>query len=308
MADNKTLNVGSGNGGHDDFIPIIWAKTALGVLHRNAVMASLVDRDWGDALATQGDTIRIPKRGTLTVGDKSADTAVVPQQPSGDKVDVILDKHKYISFLVEDVLDAQSSVKNMLGYVGDGARKISKQLDTDLLTLYASMANEVGTGGAGLATTTDSATILAAKAFFDNQEAPDGRLLVIAPEAENDLLQCDKFVTAEKIGNATAVREGVAGRIYGFDTFMDPRVVSTGVSPQSQHNVAFVEEGLALVTRPLAVPPRGTGVQAAYFALDGIGIRIVYGYNMDYMAMQVNMDILYGVKIIRDELCCEVKS
>lgn len=306
MADSKTIHSSTGTGGHADFIPTIWARTALGVLHRNAVMARLVDRNWENTLSTMGNTVQIPKRGTLTVRDKTVDVAIIPDQPSGDKVTLTLNKHKYVSFLVEDVLDAQSSVKNMLGYVEDAMLKISKQVDTDILTLYATLAYEVGTGGGGLATTTDSDTILAAKLQLDNSEAGDTRFLVMGPSGENSLLKCDKFTTAEKIGNPDAIRSGSIGRIYGFDTYVDPRVVSTGVSPVSYHGMAFTPGAMALATRPLATPPDGVGVKAAYQEVDGIGIRVTYGYNMSYMAMQVTLDILYGVGILRDELACEV--
>lgn len=308
MADNKTVHVSTGTGGHADFVPTIWARVAIGVLHRNAMMLRLADRNWEPMLAVMGDTVRIPKRGTLTVQNKTADTAITPQQPSGDKVEVVLDKHKVISFIVEDVAEAQSSVKNMMGYVEDGTKQIAKTMDTDLLSLYSSIGASVGTGGAGIATSSEAQTVLDAKEKFDVREVGDSRNLVISSAAETEFLKCNKFTEADKIGTAQHLRSGMTGRIYGFDTFMDPRVVSTGVSPKSYHNIAFSPGGIALVTRPLALPPRSLGVQAAYYMQNGVGIRIVYGYNMNYMGVQVTMDILYGVKIVDDRLCLEVKS
>jgi len=314
VADSYTIHNSTGAGGHATFIPEIWANEAIGVLHKAAIMPQLVQRNWEKMIAKQGDTINIPKTGTLTVKDKAIDTVIVPDQPQGSVVQITLSKHKVVSFLVEDVAQAQSSPDIILSYVRDGMKKIAKQVDLDLLGMYASLANSVGTGGDGMCDSSflDSLPILNAKNKLDTNEADDeGRSLVIHPDAEVELLRCAKFTSAERIGNANAVIQGMIGKIYGFNVFTDPRVIQTTAgtpSVTSTHNMAFIRDAMALVTRPLPLPAAGQGVQAAYAAVDGIGIRITYGWSQQYLGTLVTMDMLYGFGVVQDELATELLS
>ena len=89
-----------------NFIPEIWAATALGALKANTVMARLVNRNFENSIQQAGDTIHIPQRGALTVHDKAANTGVTLQTPSADVVNLTLNKHKEVSFIVEDIAAA----------------------------------------------------------------------------------------------------------------------------------------------------------------------------------------------------------
>ena len=64
-------------------------------------------------------------------------------------------------------------------------------------------------------------------------------------------------------------------------------------------NLVFHENAFAFVTRPLAVP---AGVEAYVTSYNGVTMRVVRGYNMQYKKEMLSMDVLYGYKTMYPEL------
>lgn len=62
------------------------------------------------------------------------------------------------------------------------------------------------------------------------------------------------------------------------------------------HSLAFHRNAIALVTRPLALPMGASN--AAIMSDNGLGVRVVYGYDQDTKKDTVSLDIIYGVKTL----------
>lgn len=75
-----------------------------------------------------------------------------------------------------------------------------------------------------------------------------------------------------------------------------------GIGPAGNYNWAFHRNAVALVTRPLALPPAGSGVRAAIASYNGLSLRIVMGYDKDYQAMVVTVDTLVGTQVLDTNL------
>ena len=95
----------------DVAIPEFWSATALGALKANTVMAQLVRRDFDNQIATQGDTVNITRRGALSVNTKTANTPVTLQNPTNTNIPVVLDQHKEVSMLIEDITTSKSMIR-----------------------------------------------------------------------------------------------------------------------------------------------------------------------------------------------------
>lgn len=285
------------------FIPEIWAATALGALKANTVMARLVNRNFENAVARFGDTVNIPKRGTLVVNDKVANTGVTLQTPSASTVQVLLNKHKEVSFLVEDVAAAQANQDIILGYIEDGIVKIAEQIDSDLLALYSGFSATPIDGTAGIT----AAIITEARRVLNSKKVPlSERYIVWHEDAEKELLALGQFTNAQyDPANADALQEATLGRKYGFTHVMDQQVKVAGGECK---NLAFHRDAIALVTRPLPVVPDGLGARSVIMDEDGIGIRVTYSYNASFMGVQVTMDLLYGVAELMDDFGVVIRS
>ena len=68
-------------------------------------------------------------------------------------------------------------------------------------------------------------------------------------------------------------------------------------------NLVFHENAFAFVTRPLIAP---AGVESYVTSYNGISLRVVRGYNMQYKKEMLSMDVLYGYKTMYPELACRV--
>jgi len=281
------------------FIPEIWAQEALSVLRSNIVLAKLVAKDTDVATFNRGDVLHIPYPGTFSAKDKAADGTVTLQTPSGGtEVQVTLNKHKEVSFLIEDVVRAQENQDVMRRYVESAAIALAEQIETDLFSLYASLSNSVGTAGTDIS----AATIRSArKTLNDNKIPMTNRHLVISSKDEAALL-ADSNLASYFAHRTQAIPEGALGRLYGFTVWMSQLVPVVSGTPDTTNNLAFHPEAFILAMRALPEPPANTGARAAVIRdpQSGLVLRVLYAYNPNYLGVQVTMDVLYGVKVLRD--------
>ena len=289
----------SGAASHATFNPAMWANVALGLLHRNAVMPRLVTREYEPIVATQGKSVTIPTRGVAVIQEKTPGTPIVPQAIAGSNITVSLDYHECCDITVEDVQDAQSSVKNMMGYLEDMLAVVANKVDSDLLSVPVSAvpAAQIITSTTGTKTEAD---ILNARRLLNANEIPDLNRNFVT-EDYGDLLQIRRYVEADALGKAGRIIEGQCGRVSGFDCFEDPRVEAVAGSAGFYNNLFFWKRSIALVTRPLALPPAGMGVQAYYAEKDGLGIRLLYGYDIGNRGVTLAIDILYGIGVVESK-------
>jgi hypothetical protein len=107
------------------FRPEVWSPEVLRATENALVMAPLVKRF--DSLVTgKGDTINIPNLGNLSATDKSAQTQVSLQSPTESNTQILLNKHKESSFLIEDILKTQSNydLNNIESFYGNVVEKV----------------------------------------------------------------------------------------------------------------------------------------------------------------------------------------
>lgn len=126
-----------------DSIPTIVAAEALGYLKANTVLARLVNRDYSSEVATYGQTVTIPYGGALSVNDKSINTAVTLQTPNDAVYTLTLNKHKEVSFLIEDTAKAFSRPDWFTRYMQDGMMKLAEQVDSDIAALYSGFSQSI---------------------------------------------------------------------------------------------------------------------------------------------------------------------
>lgn len=289
----------------DVAIPEFWSATALGALKANTVMAQLVRRDFDNELATHGDTVNVTRRGALVVNDKAANVGVTLQTPSNTSTPIVLDQHKEVSFIVEDIASAKA-IDDALDYVEDAAIVIAENVDSQLLGL-------VGTAGAQVGAYADDldipAIVAARKALNDTKTAQRGRVMVIGSGPEASLLSKIQFTSTDFGGDTSkvAIIEANLGKRYGFDFFMDQQVLEDVAT--EIRNIAFHRDAFVLVSRTLPLPPAGSGALASTMSEDGVGMRAIKAYNASALGMQMTIDILFGVKDLRaDTHAVEVRS
>ncbi len=263
-----------------NFIPEVWSKKIQLATEAALVMAKLVDRF--DADAQVGDTIHVPHLSNLAANAKLANTSVTLQAPTEAKTDISLDKHYETSFLIEDIVKAQSYINLEDKYTQKAGYAIAKEIDDTLHALYTGLSQSVAGGASALALT----DINTAAQFLDLADAPQTeRFLVVSPYAKQDLLQIDTIIEADKANTDAGLRKANVGEIFGFDIYMSTQ--TTKVTTVS-HNLAFHKEAFGLA---MQISPKTEMQRKA-----------------EYTGDLVVTQALWGVQEMRDDFAVDVQS
>lgn len=278
----------------DDSIPTIVAAQALGYLKANTVFTRLVNRDYENEVATFGNVVKIPYGGALSVNDKSANTAVTRQVPGDGVYTLTLNKHKEVTFLLEDIAKAFARPDWFNVYAADAMAKMAEQIDADIAALYSGFSQSI-----------DATTGLAeddfrnARRLLNAAKAPmTQRYAVLSEDADYEALGIERIINrdyAEALGKQAS--DAMIGRFMGFDIFMDQMITTTGGECK---NMFFHRNAIVFASRPLPAAPTNAGVQQRVMAEDGVGIRVTVGYDKDLLGVQFTIDCLYGVAEMRD--------
>ncbi len=289
------------------FIPEIWAQTALEVLRANIVLAKLVTKDTDVGQFQVGDVLYIPYPGTFTAADKAADGSVTPVVPSGTAaVSVTLNRHKHVTFLVEDVARAMVNQNVIERFTRAAAVALAEAIEADLFALQSTFTNQVGTSGTDIT----AATVRAAMRRLDELKiSPNNRHLVVSAKDKAALL-ADNNLSNYFAFNRIGIPDGAIGELYGFTLWMSQLVPVISGSPASTRNLAFHPEAIILAMRALPEPPAGSGASSAAVRdpESGLVLRATLSYNPSFLGVQVTLDVLYGVARLRNEAAVVVLS
>jgi len=292
----------------DSFIPEVWLNEAITALRGYLNLAKTVRRDMDSAVAKFGDVIHIPKTGTLQVNNKVTNTEVTRQAPADDEVSVTLNKHKEVTFLIEDPARAMANQDIRQLYIKDAVIALAEAVETDLVSEYANAGDDYDFDDSTEAKVVDS--MLYIRKFFVDAKAPKlaPKLLYASPTLINTLLSVNKFTKANEYGSRSPLVDGALGDMFGIQAFESQLVPATG-SPATEHNLAYTEDAIALVMRPLPTDGNGEGVTQTVVTdpESQISMRLTSSYDANALGRQVTLDILYGVKTIRPEFLLDVK-
>lgn len=219
---------------NDAFIPELWANESLAILMENMVMGQLVHRDFSDEVASFGDVVNTRRPGEFRAQRKTDADEVVSQDASATNVQVPLNQHSYVTFVIKDG-EASKSFKELVNvYLQPGMLAIARTIDRGLIgqvhkffNVSSKRAGKLsGSGATGLSSSTAQDYGLEAREVLNRNKAyVDGRNLVLSPASETAFLKSELFVAADKRGdNGSALESARLGRILGFETFMDQNV------------------------------------------------------------------------------------
>src|SRR5580765_1775890 len=119
------------------FIPEIWSGKLIEKFYASTVIAAISNTDYEGEIKNQGDKVHIRTKPTITISDYSADQSLALQRPSGNIVDLLIDKGKYFNCILDDVMDVQSDLNLLSMWSDDAAEQMKIAIDTAIL----------GTGG-----------------------------------------------------------------------------------------------------------------------------------------------------------------
>jgi len=128
----------------------------------------------------------------------------------------------------------------------------------------------------------------------------------------------DGFSVSPKVGQLTTFGASAAAKYAQLDTAESPTTTSIeldrpldaaltnddviGIGPAGEYGFCFHRNAIALVSRPLQAPAKGTGALSAVVNYKGVGIRVTITYNGTKQGHLVTVDLLCGVKVLNTSL------
>lgn len=224
-------------------------------------------------LAVKGaKSISIPKLSSFTVQDRSFGAAATENAALTDTVDVInLDKNKIVLFGYDSHDEIQSSIDYMASAISRASSAHGRQINTDILTMWANVAGLNLNGGVPADITIDN--ILDMREFLiENFADMTKSFLVIAADQEKAMLKLPEFSRYDyRGGNASPIVNGQIGFVYGV-----PVVINQQIAAQQAYMVNTEGSALAFQKAPAVAEDKalqyGTGgMQVAVDTLYGVG-------------------------------------
>ncbi len=284
-------NVNIGATAASVFRPNVWSSEVLMFVKSNLVLLPLVKHYDAD-VQEYGQTLEIPNVSAITANLKSQNTVVTLNYNTETKTTITLNKHYESSFIVEDLVKAQSKYDLRSDYTQAAAYAIAEKVDssiaTDMTTVWKAASQAYGTYGAAI----NDALILAVNRYLSENKAPrTDRNIVVHPKGEAEMLAIDKYVRYDALGQPNSenpIKVGKIGQIYGAEVFVSQNLVYLDTATDEYNHLFFHKEAWAVA---MQVKPR---TQAQY--------------KQEYLGWLVTVDVLYGHGSLRSNFGYVIKS
>lgn len=257
------------------FRPNIWSKEVLMFVKSNLVLLPLIKHYDAD-VKSSGQTVEIPNVSAITASLKAQNTVVTLNYNTETKTTITINRHYESSFLVEDILAAQSNYSTRSDYTQAAAYAIAEKVDSDIAKVMVAAFTGYGAYGTAL----NDNLILTVNRYLSENKAPrTDRSIVVHPKGEAELLAIDKFVRYDALGTGEAIKNGKLGTIYGSTVYMSQNLVYQDTATDEYSSLFFHKEAAAIA---MQVSPR---TQAQY--------------KQEHLGWLVTVDVLYGVTTLR---------
>lgn len=180
-------------------------------------------------------SISFPKAGSFTVENRATGVAATTQNLTFAVDTMDLEFRATVAWLIDSMDELQSAVEVEGEYAIRAAAAHAVYLEQKIIAELETVgvADENATGDIS-----DDAIRSMRKNLLNRKASMSGLSLAISPDQEAIMLGIDKFVSADKFGQAV-IPNGVIGRIYGV-----PVLVSTELG--AQQFFMYDKEGIAI--------------------------------------------------------------
>lgn len=281
--------------------------------------------------------IPVPARTTATA--KAANTVVDFSADTAGVVDVLINKHFYAAYMLEDIADIQSLSSMRQFYTDAAGYALAKQVDQDLHLLGAgfqagSIAGAtnlyekgvIGGDGStnfsgasnGNGTALTDAGLRTAIQLLEDSDVDSSQLSLVIPPVEAKVLRgISRFTEQAFVGDGQVIRTGRLGNLYGTEVYQStncPWIHCNSVT--NTQSVTFssaaptgasYSDAFALTVDWNTSSPTDTKYRAclllhkdAMCLAEQMAIRIQTQKKVEYIGDALVADTIYGVKELRD--------
>ena len=214
-----------------NFIPEVFSKLLQAKFYKKSILPEISNTDYEGEISGQGDKVVIRTVPAVTINNYAG--TITTQELTTAKVEMLIDKSKYFSFKVDDVLAAQADINLLEGASTDAAEGMRIAVETEVLAGAITGATTIGSQ-----TTITAANILTniltmSKQLDELNIPEEGRFIVLSPEFIS-LLKQSELRQAYLTGDGTSpLRNGLVGMVDRFRVFQSNMVYTAASGADS---------------------------------------------------------------------------
>ena len=249
------------------FIPAIWSGKLQSKFYAATCLNEIANSDWSGEIKDSGDKVEIRTVPNITINDYSKGMTLSNQVPAAAMIELLVDKGKYFSLVVDDVDAYQSDLKLMDMFSADAAEQfkisieqavfdgvVAKLAAATTQTGNAStqnMGNAAGAKSGNIALGATGTPVSVTKAnvldvivdtgqVLDEQNAPeDGRYIILPPWMAALIKKSDLKDASLSGDGQSLLRNGRLGSIDRYTLYVNNNLKVTATDG-SFSNVAHV--------------------------------------------------------------------
>ena len=263
-----------------NFIPELWAQPIYKYYEAALKLRGSVD-DYSSMVKDSGDTVHIPKIQMDGTNDKSASTAVTFSIAGTEgKVDLSINKHKYLANIFEDIALVQANSELISKYTRMMGESLARGVEDDIWAELDGFNGSVSLGTDNTFAVGDLESILNTLYSYDID--PNTCSIALNNQLVADFMNpstgiASYFIRKDAGGDGTELRSGAVGLIYGMNGFYS-RSISSSTSTDAIVGAVYPKEACAFAAQQ--------------------DVRVQAQYDVEYLGTKVVTDMIYGAKLI----------
>ena len=263
-----------------NFIPELWAEPIYKYYEAALKLRGSVD-DYSSMVKGSGDTVHIPKIQMDGTNDKSASTAVTFSIAGTEgKVDLSINKHKYLANIFEDIALVQANSELISKYTRMMGESLARGVEDDIWAELDGFNGSVSLGTDNTFAVGDLESILNTLYSYDID--PNTCSIALNNQLVADFMNpstgiASYFIRKDAGGDGTELRSGAVGLVYGMNVFYS-RSISSSTSTDAIVGAVYPKEACAFAAQQ--------------------DVRVQAQYDVEYLGTKVVTDMIYGAKLI----------
>ena len=209
-----------------NFIPEIFSKLLQSKFYAQSVLPAISNGDYEGEISGQGDKVTIRTVPAVTINDYAG--SITNQELTTAKVELLIDKAKYYSFKIDDVLAAQADIDLLESASNDAAEGMRVAVETSVLASVVAGATTIGSQTTITASNILENILAAAQALDELNIPEEGRFYVMSPEFVSKLKQSElrqAYLTGD---DESPLRNGRVGVVDRFTIYQSNMLFTPG--------------------------------------------------------------------------------
>jgi hypothetical protein len=239
------------------YTPEIWSGKTLVKFYTATVFAAISNTEYEGEIKKHGDTVHIRTIPDAVIRDYTVGQKLIRDRPLPGVVDLLIDKGKYYSFVVNSVQLKQADIPYVEKWTDDAGQQMKISIDSSVLAdVYAdadtyNKGNTAGKKSGGIQLGASGAFISVDKTnildyivdmgtCLDEQNVPETQRWLVIPAIFCGMIKKSDLKDASLAGDGTSImRNGRIGMIDRFEVYSSNQIAISTDGVTSVHNCIF---------------------------------------------------------------------